>query len=983
MPLSQTSIATRLYDLRWPLSAVVLAVIAALFFSGFGRLEEFSGRVDSLAGVPAEESQPRFFDARYDIWFDPDDPGLQTYKEIENRFVAEDFVLVSFAEPDHPLGAFAPDALATIARVTERLERVPHVRHVRSLTSNPWIRWGEIDDGSGAVENGLLITDLFENDTASYAEAEVLERMIAVLGAERAARLVGDDKIRAVVGPDVAFSDLIGEPRLIGNVISEDGRTTALQVQVLRPRVEDEALDPAFGDDENERLVGASMFANESQWAALAGIEAVLEEVGGKYEFRLAGMPLIERNFMVTGQEDMKMLGWMFLMIIAVMALLFRRVIAVITPLVIIFASLFGMLGAVWLMGDLLNNITAGAPNMVTAISIADAVHLIAAYYGLRGRFTDRRLLIIEVVRRNAMPVFITSVTTAIGFFSLTAGNIIPLQMLGYTAGIGTLFAWVTSMTLVPALLSLVPLEAGAETVADEALNDTARRPTGEPDDHWSTPLVSRVVAWRKPIAAVSVGVIVLAVVGVLRIELDSDFRQMFPESNKTMADMNWIEAELGGSGDLEIVLEAPAVEEPWDVTKARRAQIDALAVRELGARAAPGEYTALTNEDARELARLRAVEAEFQRRRIAVSAEFLARLQSFTARLREEMESPESPMHIVTRLDGAIDILRKMHQVQNENRAEFYRPPTEADVAEAARQPQLIFDEFTEEASVIPGQDASTLAAQYFLQYENGAKPAENLATLVSADRHTFRVQGRVVQASSLDQRAAFDTIHRIADEEFPDLAASIGAVEAGDAISTMTLSGKTLLYAGMSDKFARSFVLSMTIALSIITLLMMVIYRSVVIGLLSIIPNVLPIFVPIGMFGLLGLPVDGPAVFVSSVALGICVDDTVHFFTKFTRARRRGLETDAALRAAFHEVGNALTFTTVILVLGFGVLAFSEFAPNSMMGTLAATMIGLAWVADFVVTPAILTFLPDPNRDADATSPESRRVAEPALGA
>ena len=164
------------------------------------------------------------------------------------------------------------------------------------------------------------------------------------------------------------------------------------------------------------------------------------------------------------------------------------------------------------------------------------------------------------------------------------------------------------------------------------------------------------------------------------------------------------------------------------------------------------------------------------------------------------------------------------------------------------------------------------------------------------------------------------------------------------------------------------------------------MVIFRSVVLGLVSIVPNVLPIVVPDRhVRSCSAWPVDGPAVFVSSVALGVATDDTIHLLTKFTRARRRGLSTaNRAARAALFTIGNALTFTTMILVLGFGVLMFSEFAPNSMMGKLAAVMIGLAWVADFLVTPALLALLPDPNsqRQADNTAGRrARRRLTPAL--
>ena len=963
--------SARLYDLRWILSALLAAVIGALFFLGVGQVAEFSRSVDSLQDTPPAESEPKLFDARYDIWFDPDDPGLQLYKEIEDKFVAEDFVLVSFEERDHPLGVFAPKSLEMIARVTEAIERVPYVRHVRSLTSNPWIRWGEIgaNPETGEIDEGLLVTDLFEEAPGAYAENAVVERAIAVLGATRASHLLGEQRVRSVVGEGANFADLIGEPRLIGNIISADGRTTAFQVQILRPRLGEDQLMAAFGNDEASRIVGKSMHANQSQWAAMGAMESTLEELGGDYDFHLAGMPPVERNFMVTGQEDMKMVLFMFAMIAFVMFLVFRRISAVVTPLLVVFSSIFGMLGIVWLAGDLLNNITAGAPNMVTAISIADSIHLIAAYYGMRGRFTDKRALITEVIRRNVMPVFLTSVTTAIGFYSLTAGNIIPLQMLGYTAGLGTIFAWLTSMTFVPAALSLLPMPKVAPET-DVELDQVGMRPTGQPDAHWSTPLVSSVIRFRKPIAVTSLLITALAVVGVARIELDSDFRTMFSEDNVTMVDMNWIESRLGGSGDLEIVFQAPARAESVAVARAREARIDQLRTRDFGSAELPDDFEALVAADREELVRLQREDVDYQRRRIAISSEFLGDLRQFQDRLRNEMTTdPSSPLRFVTRLDGALDVLRKMSQVQNENRAEFYRPPTSADVAESAREPQFVFDEITEDAMLVPGQDASSLAAQYYLQYENGAKPSENLSTLISSDRRTVRVQGRVEQASSLDQQAAFDRIREIAAEEFPQLAGTVAQVESGEALSSMTLSGKSLLYASMSEKFAKSFILSMSLALAIITFLIMFIYRSVTMGLLSVVPNVLPIFIPIGLFGLLGWEVDGPAVFVSSVALGICVDDTIHFFTKFTRARRRGLATDAALRAAFHEVGNALTVTTIILVLGFAVLAFSEFAPNSMMGKLAAVMIVLAWVADFIVTPALLTFLPDPNSTADVS--------------
>lgn len=938
-----------LYRWRWLLSFAAVAAIALTAGAGFARLGEFSRQVDSLGDDPPESSTPKMFDARYDIWFDPEDPGLLLYQQIEDQFSAEDFVLVAFEETEHPLGVFSPESLATIAELTRRIEAVPYVRHVRSLTSNPWIRWAEIEAG----EEGLIITDLFERTPASYREPEIVARAVAVLGAARAADALGDAKVRAAVGANASYDDLIGEPRLVGSVISAGARTTAIQVQLLRPRIAPERLQATFGDDARTQVVGGSMHGNHAQWRALKEIRRILDEHGGGREIHIAGMPSIESNFMETGEQDMGMILWMFAMILAVMAALFRSVVGVLTPVAVIACSLVGMLGAVLLCGDLLNNITAGAPNMITAVSIADAVHLVASYFALRPSHTDKRALIVEVVRINAMPVFLTSVTTAIGFYSLTAGNIIPLQMLGYTAGLGALLAYVTSMTLVPALLSLAPMPA--RRAAGAAPAAAAR------DGRWAARLADLAIRRRVPIAVAGAAVTGLALLGLLRIELDSDFRTMFPDDNVTMTDMTWIEERLGGSGDLEIVFQAPGRDESQELAATRQLRANALLARSIAA--ADGAAPALSDAEQRELSSLTAAEADHRRRRIATSAPFLRELRRFTDRLRAEMADPQSALHMISRLDGPLDILRKMHQVQNEGRASFYRPPEEADVRVDARRPSVYVDDFTGELELVPGQDASTLAAQYFLQYENGAEPAENLARTVSIDRRTFRVQGRVRQGRSKLQAAAFARIREIARAEFPQLCGTVDQVERGEALATMTLSGKSLLYAGMTEKFTYSFIVSMTIALCLIIAVITLIFRSVTLGLVSIVPNVLPIVVPIGMFGLLGVSLDGPAVFVASVALGVATDDTIHLLTKFTRARRRGLPTRDALREALDTIGNALTFTTVILILGFGVLVFSEFAPNSMMGKLAAVMIGLAWIADFLVTPAVLALLPDPN--------------------
>ena len=1069
-PAGDRSLAATLYRLRWLLALPLLALIGFLFSQGVGRVGGFSADVASLADTSNGSGavKPLFFDPSMDIWFGEKDSAVETYYDIEDTFVAEDYVIVSFEASDSEFGVFSEDALATVSRLTEQFLTVPGVRHVRSLTYNPWIRWGEITDDFG-TEEGLIISDLVEGDPAQLTEAGRIERMVAVLGAERAAEKLGEARVRAVLGADADFADHIGEPLLLGTILDETGTVTSMQVQVLRPRMDADAVSDTFSDETAAR-VGPNLSSIEQQRAVLRGIEHFLrieqglavptEERGelvawieslpqgperealeleladpnrnfmagpdgelrrkfheydptpagytdfseptapvdapadfspaalSAFTYQLGGVPLFERNFEVVGIEDGKYVPLMFLVIAVVLFAVFRSFAGMGIALAVVFASIMGMIGLAFTTGDLLNNLTMMSPNMLTAVGIADAIHLLASYFLLRGRYATKRELITEVVRRNALPVMLTSITTSVGFYSLTVSKLEPVQMLGTMAALGTVFAWALSMTLVPALLSLVPYKPKQ---VDATFEPTTSRLGKLFSQARSERVVGRIVRGRTPILAVTLLLALVAGIGVSRVEVDSDFRGMFPDSNVTMSQYQWIEDHLGGVGDLEIVFRGLESGIAPELTAEQEARLGELLLREQGVQDYPDEFAALSTEEASELEELRSIRDRWEAARIGVDPRFLERLDAFEQRLRTEMADPASPLAVVTDFISPLDTLRKIHQVQNQNAAEFYRVPSLDDVSAGAREPQLDFDEWTEEWSLTPAQDAQTLVAQYYLQYESGARPGEALWTQLSADRTEFRMQGRVKQDSSGAHLLAFERIQEIASTEFPELVAEArfeaseesGAVAAAETegAAEMILSGKTLLFARTSDLFARGFVQSMSIALFAITILIGLLYRSWRFAVVSLIPNVLPIVLPLSVFGLLGIPLDGPSILVSTVALGVCVDDTIHFFTKFDRARKAGKSPEESLVYVFTESGAAITLTTVVLIIGFSTLLLSDFAPNFQMGALASLMILLAWFADLIATTAVLSLGWAKRGGGAPTNDSASNAAAPAL--
>ena len=146
-------------------------------------------------------------------------------------------------------------------------------------------------------------------------------------------------------------------------------------------------------------------------------------------------------------------------------------------------------------------------------------------------------------------------------------------------------------------------------------------------------------------------------------------------------------------------------------------------------------------------------------------------------------------------------------------------------------------------------------------------------------------------------------------------------------------------------------------TLALVLISMVLIFAFRSVKIGLISLIPNLIPAAMGFGLWGIFVGEIGLSLSVVTSMTLGIVVDDTVHFLSKYLRARReKNLAAEDAVRYAFRTVGRALLCTSIILVCGFMVLATSNFELNSGLGLLTAVIITLALFADFLFLPSLL---------------------------
>jgi predicted RND superfamily exporter protein len=167
----------------------------------------------------------------------------------------------------------------------------------------------------------------------------------------------------------------------------------------------------------------------------------------------------------------------------------------------------------------------------------------------------------------------------------------------------------------------------------------------------------------------------------------------------------------------------------------------------------------------------------------------------------------------------------------------------------------------------------------------------------------------------------------------------------------------GATVMFSYISQRNIEGMLRGNVIALIAISLILMLALRSFTMGALSIIPNAIPILMTFGIWALTVQQIGMAAAGVSAVALGIVVDDTVHFISKYLRARReKGLSKPDAIIYAFRTVGAALIITTFVLVLGFLVMSTSSFMVNEQLGLMTAATIMVALIIDFTMLPCLL---------------------------
>ena len=708
--------------------------------------------------------------------FDRDNPQLVTFDALEDTYTATHAAVIAVA----PKGGsvFTREALGAVEELTATAWRVPWSARVDSLTNY---------SHSEAIGDDLTVAPLVED----------------------AGSLSDDDLARI---KRIALSEI----SVAGRLVSRDGRVAGLVIGFALP------------DDSDAAMIEIS-----------DSLRGLLDEARADHPniaYRLTGDVLLNRVMTEAIDDDMRVLApAAFLVIVSVAAVLLRSLLgtlALVAVLGFVIGSTMGMIG--W-TGAVLNAANSSVPIIIMTLAIAHSVHIISTVTSGMGRGLDRDAAVVESLRDNTWPVFLTTATTVIGFLSLNFSDSPSFRVLGNLVAFGMLAAYVYSMTLLPALLLVLPLRA---------------RPAGAGDPTFFDRLGGFVVARRTLLLWSTAAVAVALVTGVPRIELTDNWLRYMDERYEFRRDTDFVIENLTGMENLEYSLHA-------------------------------GREGGITDPD------------------------YLRKVDAFAEWYRAQPE--------VTHVQAFTDIMKRLNKNMHGDDPAFYRLPEDPE-----------------------------LAAQYLLLYEFSVPVGRDLNNRIDVAKSATRMTVTMRQLNSEQQRKLDARGRDWLRANAPDL-----ATEA---------SGISLVFAYLAIRNIKSMLWGTVSALALISLLLIGIFRSVRLGFVSLVPNLIPSAMAVGVWGYLYGELGNAGSVVTAISFGIVVDDTIHLMSRYLKARREGLSASEAVRTAFRTVGRALFTTTMILGLGFLVFATSGFVISWMLGLLLALTIGFALLADFLLLPPLL---------------------------
>ncbi|MCC6144423.1 MAG: MMPL family transporter [Candidatus Hydrogenedentes bacterium] len=818
-----------------------------------------------------------------------DEPVRVLHDEMKERFALYDMVVLGVVNEKDPQGVFNPETL----------------KHVYELTQYAKTLETTLPDGTKAPM-------IIERDIIAPSTVDNIEQ--GGLGTVRFEWLMNEPP-KTEEEAQAVRDKAQNLPFLNGTLVSEDGKAVAVYLPLR---------------------------SKDLSYNVYTALNKKIAEFGDTPEqYHITGLPVAEDVFGVEMFIQMAISAPMAMLVIFLLLLLFfRKLTLIISPMLVAMASVIFTMGLLIATGHTVHIMSSMIPIFIMPIAVLDSVHILSEFFDRYQQTKDRRKTMRHVMETLFMPMLYTSLTSAAGFASLALTPIPPVQTFGIFVGLGVMFAWVLTITLIPAYAMFIP---------DRKLEGFGATHSEEEESH--STFIGRLLHWLgsftydgyKLIIAAAFVAVIVAAYGISLIQVNDNPTKWFKHSHPIRVADKVLNAHFGGTYMGYLALEytdkpsaqeylpkfnealAAYTAENQDMTEGLAAASDTLKQEAQASQADTREallasllaYAEKQNESAPsgnyawdDL--ITFVETEQQKSDVFKQPETLR----YMATLQDAMNTITTPGGdpLVGKSNSLADIVKTVHRELFEGDAAHFTIP-----------------------------DTSAAVAQTLITYESSHRP-HDIWHFTTQDYQTANIW---VQLKSGDNR---DMSHVVAQVEdwMAQNPPPFNLHHDWFGLTYINVIWQEKMVNGMLQAFLGSFL--------VVLLMMIILFRSALWGLLSMIPLSITIALIYGVIGLVGKDYDMPVAVLSSLTLGLAVDFAIHFLARSRNLYEKYGSWEAAHEHVFGEPARAITRNVLVIAIGFLPLLFAPLVPYITVGVFLASILFVSGAATMFLLPALI---------------------------
>ena len=816
-----------------------------------------------------------------------DEPARLFHNETKRRFNLSDTVVVGVVNENHPDGVFNPETLTRIYELTE-FARTLH-----------WQDESHPDQSTGIIEIDMIAPSMIDHMSQQGPGTIKFEWLMPTPPKTKQEALAIRDKV-------------LSNPMLTGYLVSEDGKALCLYLPLT------------------DKLLSYRVYTE---------LRKKIDQLGGDETYHITGLPVAEG---AIGVEMFTQMGTATPLAMAVifglLFLFFRKWFLIILPMIIATVSIVSTMGLMIAFGFPVHILSSMLPIFLMSIAMVDSVHVLSEFFDVYTKSKGRKQTIKEVINTLFKPMLYTSLTTAVGFLSLTLAPIPPARIFGIFLSIGIIIAWVVTVTLVPAYIMIIP---------ERKLECFGLAAQEMKKQNWLTTILSTTGTvtskHAKPILLFLTILVVGSIWGISQIQVNDNYGKRFSGNHPLrLADIA-LNKHFAGTYTAYLTLKSKAQESILTEHDVEKLATDLIRF----GNEIDNEYPGSEKLATRVVGQFLAIGKKHQR-----PEDFITSAMNSIEQLATNMPDEEY---------YALQELKNFLGIEKEKRKLFKRPEVLAymvdlqahmeqtgligksqSVADVVRKVNQELQGGKDENFRIPEKLQSV--SECYMQYQQSHHPYE-LWHMVTPDYMQANIRMQFPTGDSMNTKAAVKAVEEYFSHNPPPVELSY------------RWAGLHYINLVLEARLVNGFLMSLIGSFIIVFIMMSFLFRSPLWGLLCMLPLTITLLFIYGIIGITGKDYDLPVAVLSALSIGMAVDFAIHFLQRSRSIYKEIGSWQEVLPKMFAEPARAISRNMLVIAIGFLPLTVASLVPYKVTGIMLCMILLCSGIITLIVLPAVLT--------------------------